>query len=320
MDVYKESVTGYCPGKNRPLATALVVHNAATESMPRFAGPPALICKRCNSTEIMKYGTRGGVQNYVCSVCRHKFRATDAPPGMRTGSRQIGEALGMFYSGLSLAEIASQLRRTCNSRTNPSTIYRWVIKYTEQAVIMFDSCKPATSDTWVVDETVVKLRGRNLWFWDIIDDETRFILATHGSRNRTSRDVVTVMNAARMRAGKEPQRILYHSRFAFEDGANAYPESINRVFGPAAKHITWAMFEDDATLNPLERYHGTLNQRIKLFKGCRSRRVVELIFNGFRVDFNFFRPHNALHDRTPGESAVMGSPARSWTDVVRQAR
>ncbi len=66
---------------------------------------------------------------------------------------------------------------------------------------MLERLEIKVSDTWVVDETMVKVTG-NMWFWDIIDEGTRFLLASHLSRTRGMADVMTVMNRARKRAGK----------------------------------------------------------------------------------------------------------------------
>lgn len=47
-------------------------------------------CKFCGSTDIMKYGIRDEVQNYICKKCGRKFTAKEAPVGMRMSIEQIG--------------------------------------------------------------------------------------------------------------------------------------------------------------------------------------------------------------------------------------
>ena len=44
-----------------------------------YTEPELIACKWCGSTDIMKYGTRKGVQNYICKACGRVFIAKDAP-------------------------------------------------------------------------------------------------------------------------------------------------------------------------------------------------------------------------------------------------
>ena len=136
----------------------------------------AIRCKFCGSTDIVKYGRRHGIQNYLCRACGRKFTDKDTLEGKQIPTAHVGAALSMFYDGLSLAGISRQLEGIFNNRVNPSTIYRWVIEYSEKAIKLLDSYKAEASDTWVVDETVVKIGGENLWYWDVIDDGTRFLI------------------------------------------------------------------------------------------------------------------------------------------------
>jgi len=154
----------------------------------------------------------------------------DAPYHMQTPIEQIGAALNMFYDGMSLSAIANHLKETYNNPVNPSTVYRWLIRYTFIAITTLEPLKPKVSDTWIVDETVIKVGGHNLWFWDIIDEETRFLLASHLSRARTTLDAATIMRRAWKRADKAP-------RFIISDQLAAYIDGIELVFGAEAKHI-----------------------------------------------------------------------------------
>lgn len=48
-----------------------------------FTEPQPIVCKWCGAVDIMKYGVRKGVQNYICRACGRKFTEKDAPfPGV----------------------------------------------------------------------------------------------------------------------------------------------------------------------------------------------------------------------------------------------
>jgi putative transposase len=276
-----------------------------------YTEPQLIACKWCGSTDIMKYGIRKGVQNYICKACGRVFITKDAPYHMQTPVDQMGAALNMFYDGMSLSAIATHLKETYNNPVNASTVYRWLMRYTFIALTILEPLKPYVSDTWIVDETVVKVGGHKLWFWDIIDESTRFLLASHLSKSRTTLDAATVMRRAWKRADKAP-------KFIISDQLAAYIDGTELVFGAWSKHIQSRGMTEDINTNIIERFHGTLKARTKVLRGFKTKDTAEHILDGFLIHYDFFRPHMTLQDRTPAEIAGIKSPFKNWIDVVRQ--
>ncbi|MBI2846852.1 MAG: IS1/IS6 family transposase [Chloroflexi bacterium] len=279
-----------------------------------FTKPEPIICKYCGSDDVMKYGIRNGVQNYICRKCMRKFTPKDTPLRMRYTTEQIGSALTMFYDGLSLSAIVRNLKQAHGIDINPSSVYRWVLRYTEKALDYLDSLRANASDTWVVDETVIGLGGkkpRKLWFWDIICRDTKFLLASHLSSKRTIHDVQIVMTRAAQRTTRIP-------RYIISDGMRAYPDGIERVFGADTGHILSQGFTEELNTNLIERFHGTIKARTKVMRGFKTEATAYLILQGFLIHYNFFRPHMTLGSRTPAEVAGISSPFRNWTEVVRR--
>lgn len=174
---------------------------------------------------------------------------------------------------------------------------------------MLEQFKPVVSDNWVVDETVVKVVG-NMWFWDIIDEGTRFLLASHLSRTRTMADVMTVMSRAHKRAGKAP-------KFIISDSLGVYPDGIERIFGADAKHIQAKGITHEINTNLIERFHGTLKDRTKVLRGFKTFDTADLLLEGFLVHYNFFRPHMTLQGKTPAKVARINLSFKTWTDFIR---
>jgi len=273
--------------------------------------PLPIVCKWCGSPDTMKYGKRKGIQEYICQRCRRKFTEKDAPYKMRTPVAQIGAALGMFYEGMSLSAISRRLAETHGNPVNPSSVYRWVVKYTTEALRVTDRFTPNVGGVWVVDETVLKIGGGNLWFWDVIDDDSRFLLGSHLSKTRQMMDVVTVMRRSWNRAGGRAPK------YVVSDSLGVYPDDIERVFGAYSKHIQAKGITHDINTNLIERFHSTLKTRTKVLRGFKTLPTAELILDGFLVNYNFFRPHMTLENKTPAEVAGIDSPYKNWTDVVR---
>ena len=163
-----------------------------------------VICKHCQSQNVRKYGLTGGVQNYFCNSCRRKFKADDRLFKMKTPYIQVASALDDYYKGDSINEIRDSLNIHYGNCPSSKTVYGWITKYTEEVTQQFKDYHPKVGDTWVADETVLKMDGVNYWCIDIIDTETRYLLATKLSSNRETKDIKTLMELARDRSGKTP--------------------------------------------------------------------------------------------------------------------
>jgi transposase-like protein len=98
---------------------------------------------------------------------------------MRFTTATIGEAMGLFYDGLSLSDISRHLQVTEGIYVDPATVWRWIIRFSKKAEAVLHNIEVRTSWRWVIDETVIKVGGSKLWLWDVIEARSRFLLATH---------------------------------------------------------------------------------------------------------------------------------------------
>ena len=145
-----------------------------------------LTCKLCNSDNVIKFGTYNNIQRYWCKDCKHKFKADDTLFHMKTPANQVSSALSMYYEGMSIKAIRRQLQQEHDNLPSTATIYEWIMKYTQYAIDSAKDYHPKVGDTWVADETVLEIDGQNVWFWDIIDEKTRYLLASRISLSRTT--------------------------------------------------------------------------------------------------------------------------------------
>jgi len=165
-------------------------------------------CKYCDAEGVVKFGTYKEVQRYWCKVCKRKFKADDTLFHMKTPANQVSSALNMYYEGMSIKAIRRNLQQEYGNMPSTATIYEWILKYTQYATDSIKGYEPKkVGDTWIADETVLEIDGQNVWFWDIIDDKTRFLLATRISRSRTTRDAQMLIDRATKTAGKNPSGV-----------------------------------------------------------------------------------------------------------------
>jgi transposase-like protein len=198
------------------------------------------------------------------------------------------------------------------------TVYRWVVHYSRLAAEWMDAQGARTSDRWHVDETVVNVNGRNTYLWNVMDSESRFLLATHISRDRSLANTRAPLKKAKRSTPDRPFEV-------FTDGMNAYPVAVSKELGrrATAADLTsvsptgWSPLNAFGMVNPhhrvpsirakdsnnrIERFHGSEKERIKVMRAFDNDPGASALAEGFRVHYNLVRPHQAL-GMTPGEAA-----------------
>ena len=271
----------------------------------------SLECKYCHSENVIKYGRYKETQYYFCKDCRRKFSNPDAIPKMQYPTNQIASALNMYYEGMSLHEIRRNLIQQHNSYVSDVTILNWVRRFSKPVIMEANKYKPDVGSVWVADETMIDLDGKNIWLWDIIDTKTRFLITTHMSYTRTTKDAQQLMKQAYDCTGKIP-RVIY------TDKLRAYLDGIELTLGADTKHIQGSPFDVEKNTNLIERFQGTIKSRTKVMRGLHTAESARLFMDGWLVHYNFFRPHMSLRDMTPAQVAGVKFPFRNWKDVVEQ--
>jgi putative transposase len=265
-------------------------------------------CRYCGSNAVVKFGKYKGVQRYWCKVCKRKFKADDTLFHMKTPANQVTSALNMFYEGMSIKAIRRNLQQEYGNMPSTATIYEWIQKYTQYATDSIEGFKPKKiGDTWIADETVIEIDGKNVWLWDIIDDKTRFLLATRISRSRTTRDAQILYDRAVKTAGKEPEKVITDKLASYLDVR----------YGKDTEHIQGKPFAVEDNTQMIERFHETLKQRTKVMRGLKNIETAHDFIHGWLVHYNYLRPHTALDDKTPAEAAGIDYPYKNWADITR---
>lgn len=273
-------------------------------------------CKFCGEQQkVVHYGrTARGTQRYLCQKCGRTFLDNKAPERMRYPTEVIASAINQFYETASLHKIRRQLKLDYGVMPDHSSIYDWVTRYTKKAVKALESVKPKVGNMWTADETVLKLKsggGENIWLFDCLDEDSRFLLASHLTPNRYTRDAQILMERAERQAGKTPKVII-------TDKLRSYLGAIERTWGTDTKHQQASPFTLEKSTRSVERLHGTIKDRTKIMRGLANRETARLVMDGWGVHYNFFRPHQGLNGKTPAEIAKADSPYKSWADIVRE--
>lgn len=277
----------------------------------------ALECLKCSGKEITKRGlriteSREKIQKYFCKTCKHRFVLDTPYFRMRNKEQIITQTMDMYYSGMSFRKIADHLVRFFPKGVNPSTIYRWIIKYVP-IMENFTESQNITSGYMLQGDEVeykrrasAKQRGvREEYFIDVIDTESRYIVSSDYAKDRTIPVLNKVYRNAKRKVGNQVKVIS-------TDGLMSYPRVIKKTFSynPHAirnpKVIHQVIKSDSGGFNyKVERFHNTLRERTKVmrgFHGCITS--AQTLLKGFEIYYNWVRNHQSLESSTPSDIAV----------------
>jgi putative transposase len=269
--------------------------------------PKTITCKYCGSNAHNKYGFYGGIQRYYCKVCRRKFKDDDSHFHMKVPSQIVISALSLHFTGMSFDHIRTNLKQQYSYCPSKSVIYKWVKKYSKLAQQQFKGYHPEVGDTWIIDETPLDIDGQHkVWFYDIIDKETRFILASRVTLTHKNKNMQSLLKEAVKLAGKIPKAVVSDlNRFSLE--------KVNKAFGGDTLYIQSQHIVKENEAEKSER----LKRRMKLFKVFKDFKTVVHFSNGWLIYYNYFRPIQFLGGKTPAEYAKVNYNIKSWSDLGR---
>jgi len=267
-------------------------------------------CKYCGSPNVVKYGTYAGVQRYWCKDCKRKFTGLDTLPKMKTPINEIGSALNMYYGGMPIDAIKTHLQQAYGKYLSEPAIYKWIVRFTKGAIVKAKGFKPKVGNIWIADETGVNVGNRCIWFWDIIDTKSRYLLASHISVVRRTEDAQMLIEKAIQRADKIPTEVI-------TDKLSAYIEGIDLASRGRVRHVISRPFTDEDSTNLIERFQGTLKQRTRVIHHFRDLETARLLTEGWLIHYNFFKEHTSLGNVPPAKHMKLELPFQDWNDVVR---
>lgn len=273
-------------------------------------------CKYCQSESVVKNGSRGGMQRYLCKGCGHKFFDNQNElPRMRTNTQAIVTAIDMFYSGLSTRKVAIQLENIYGESVSQSTVHYWVHKYTKLVTENFIPMLEETlklSGKYHHDETEIKVGLEGRYFWETIDADTRYIVAHLLSDGRSSDDAKEVFRQALKK--QRPTAL-------FTDGSFAYDSAFKKVYFShfKANQVEWVRrvgIRARETNNIVERLHQTVKERTKVMRGLKNDESTANLLDGYVINYNYCRKHQSIK-MTPAQAA--GVNVKGWKQLIEGA-
>jgi putative transposase len=272
-------------------------------------------CKYCDLENVVKNGNVKGVQVYKCKNCGHRFTEGSAFPKMRTESRIISTSIDFYFEGLSIRKISNQLEKLYGVHVSNVSIWKWIMKYSTLVSKYVETLSPQVLGMYHLDETAIKCSGVQKWFWEMIDEQTKFLVSSHLSGSRTTKDAIEVFEKSIRITKRKPVSI-------YCDGLPAYVDGYNHVFRTLKKEgrpelIRRVGIRNVHNQNAVERLHSTLKDRLKPTRGLKGEDTVRTLLEGWVVHYNYVRKHQTIK-MTPAQASGLNIKD-DWHVLVKDA-
>lgn len=131
-------------------------------------------------------------------------------------------------------------------------------KYVQLIKEYVDSLVPDVSGIWHSDEMTVNINGELQWIWNVMDNETRFWLASQITEQRQTVDARNVLAEARNTANVRPLAVVTDELHAYE---RAIRKEFHTMRKPRTEHVRVPNIRNRSNNNMVERLNGTVRER-----------------------------------------------------------
>jgi len=192
-------------------------------------------------------------------------------------------------------------------------VYKWIRKYVALMEQYARTLQPQLSGVWHADEMKVNVHGKWHWLWNIMDSDTRYILASHVSLGIGTSEARQAFKIAKENSDPEVE-----PTFLISDRLPSYRAAAEREFRNIV-HIAGVGIQGQVSDIRIERFHGTVRERNKVMRAIKK--PDPSIIDGQRIYYNYIRPHSALDGQTPAEKAGIDLTLgpNKWESLIKKA-
>jgi len=286
-------------------------------------------CPKCKEKSVNRDGVRptknrGVVQRYKCNNCNHRFSIDNGFWKMKNHEHKVTACMDMYYFGISLRKIQAHLQMFYPKTSHYSSIYRWIVKYTEMISNITATLSVNSGVVLMSDEMEYKRLGRQNWFVDTLDTKTRFMVSSGFIQSRTNEDLIRVLKEAKNKTNGSIKIVT-------TDALLGYPEVLRKTFGYHERHSSFDNVRSQVIHNivkadergfnhKIERLHNTVRDRTKIMRGFHgSLDSAKAIMKGMEIYYNYIRKHQGMDNKTPSQLAIpkLNLGVNRWLSLIR---
>ena len=211
-----------------------------------------------------------------------------------------------YFEGLTYREAAENAGHVYGTKPPDQTSVRlWVRELTKRAEEALRGRRVRTGEVWLMGEHYVKINKRTFVLWNVMDIDSRYLLVSRLTAGRDEETAVDILKRAVMASVDPPAVVILRQR---SSALELYSDEIDYVDDGAVGNETGYIPSKES----YDKYSRTLRK-------MKSQRSAQDFLDGWRINYNLFRPQDELGGMTPADAAGIDAPFFEWEDVVRMA-
>ena len=251
-------------------------------------------------------------QRWLCNECGKRF-VNQPISKIKGNSDTVITAIDLYMKGVSYRGIADSIKQFFGLKVTHVTVMNWVNDYMQKINEYVNQMKPEQiSDVWHADEQFIKVKGKQEYVWNVLDSESRFLLASNEKPTRTTADARETFQKAKAIAGKKAQTVI-------TDGSFSYEQAVRKEFAtyknPRPHYRYVSMRAKDVSNNRIERFHETFRQRDKTMRNFQTNQ--KEYAENFKTYYNFVRTHQGLKQTPAQKAGINVNP--QWKELLEKA-
>ncbi len=271
------------------------------------------ICRQCDCGEMIRYGTRRGLQIWRCNRCGTRFTENGAQPGRQVSPEPVGRAIRLFFEGNSIGRVRERIGEIFGFAPSTASVHRWVHDFSILAQHELKHALPTQlGNEWLDESTPVRCGSHERRIRTVVDCESMFIVANQVTSDLDSGfrgDVLfaTTRYGATVVTPKAP--ISSSTGTSLKAGSALVAEgngSHTADFGhePLTPEIAVSLKE-------------AIRSCCAIIRRTKSLRSAEVLLEGWTIHFNYFERQKVLGGRSPAAAAGIQYELNSWEDIAR---
>jgi transposase-like protein len=166
-------------------------------------------CPICNSNNTRRDSKRktltGYKQRWYCKDCHKRF-TENALPNIKGNEETVIMAIDLYLKGVSYRGIQDSIKQFFALDISHITVMNWINRFMKEINEYVKSMTPEVGDYWHADEQFIKVKGKIQYIWNVLDAETRFLLASNATPKRTTKAARETFKIAKTIAEKKQKQ------------------------------------------------------------------------------------------------------------------
>ena len=255
-------------------------------------------CRFCSSESLVKRGwratrNRGKQQRWLCNDCNKSSTLDLGFWKMKNSENLVTQSIDQYFQNLSSRVVQRNLNQYNETKASHQSVLNWVRKYAKKLSTFVNTLNPKFSGEFCVDETIIKCKKKEGIFWAGIDGQTKYIANSFYTLNPQN-----IKDAKRLLSGLKATK---QTKFIQTDSRGQYPPAFKNIFkydkrkkNNSVEHKVINTHKTGKYNVKIERFFRNLKERTRLMYGFKSYSSATLILEGYRIWYNFIRPHMSL--------------------------